>query len=354
MTDPGAEELRNESVSKLLARWPEAALPRDPETDAAALLWSDERVFDLAVDNAARVRAALAQHLGRDLTLGAEAARDPRAYRWTKVAQGLVAAGADIDHHLAMFNRGWGRYADAVEVEGLRLAIDPRALDAGHAFIAPALAAGDAYQRDHAPVLATALEAVRRLVPDLFAVLRRVLRVVALKPPDAGGYDDWSEPDLPGSCCLSIARDSHPLELADHLVHELQHNRLSLIEEAGPLLVPGTDSPRYTSPWRDKPRALYGIYHGIWVFLGVLRVWRAAARDTLHGPGSAALRGLVPADPARVAARVAEIPDELRRAVDVVGTNATFTPLGRALFAELAREVAALDADPDAAGGDRA
>ena len=29
----------------------------------------------------------------------------------------------------------------------------------------------------------------------------------------------------------------------------------------------------YTSPWRDKPRGLYGIFHGVYVFLAVARYW---------------------------------------------------------------------------------
>ncbi len=197
----------------------------------------------------------------------------------------------------------------------------------------PALRAGPDYQKLQAEGLSRTLGQVARFAPEAFAACRGVLRAAAFKPRDWGGYDDYSHADLPGSCLLSAQPDS--LELGDHLIHELQHNRLQMLEERGPLFAgDGGERPRAYSPWRDSLRGLYGILHGVFVFLGVQRYWAGALAV---GPGD-----LDPQHRAYALDRAVRLPLQLRMAVGVLRRHARLTELGRAVLQVLEEDVDAL------------
>ncbi|MFN8011892.1 MAG: HEXXH motif-containing putative peptide modification protein [Holophagaceae bacterium] len=197
----------------------------------------------------------------------------------------------------------------------------------------PALRAGLDYQRVHVEGLARTLAFVARFAPGAFEACRGVLRAAAFKPRDWGGFDDYSHADLPGSCLLSVQPDS--LELGDHLIHELQHNRLQLVEERGPLFLgDGGERPRAYSPWRDSLRGLYGILHGVFVFLGVQRYWAGALASA---PGD-----LDPARRAYALDRALRLPLQLRVAVGVLRRHARLTALGQAVLQVLEEDVRAV------------
>lgn len=205
---------------------------------------------------------------------------------------------------------------------GFELPLDPHALRDAE-FAEPAVRAGLAFHERHAELVERALAAIARYGP--FATFREVIRRAGLKPRDEGGYDDFSDAEMPGAFVASVVH--HPLELADHFIHEMQHNRLQFIEEGGPLFE-GTahEEPRYYSPWRSKLRGLYGIFHGVYVFVAVARFWREVHRG---GPG-----GPYALD------RVVRLPAQLALAVGVLERYARLTPLGRAILDELSRNVA--------------
>jgi hypothetical protein len=194
----------------------------------------------------------------------------------------------------------------------------------------PALRAGLDYHHRHAGLLEQALALVQRLAPDIFARFP-LIRIAGLKPRTWGNYDDYSHPELPGSFIASVIHN--PLELADHLIHEFQHNRLSCVEETGPLFDAARGDAvgdcRYYSPWRDKPRALYGLFHGVYVFVAVCRYWLGVHRC---GEGR-------PADRAYVVDRLLRLPRQLALAVSVLRRFAHLTPLGQAILGQLARDV---------------
>lgn len=197
----------------------------------------------------------------------------------------------------------------------------------------PALRAGLEYQRLQAEGLSRTLGHVARFAPAAFAACKGVLRAAAFKPRDWGGYDDYSHADLPGSCLLSAQPDS--LELGDHLIHELQHNRLQMLEERGPLFAgDGGERPRAYSPWRDSLRGLYGILHGVFVFLGVQRYWAGALAAE---PGA-----LDPARRAYALDRALRLPLQLRMAVGVLRRHARLTELGQAVLEVLEEDVRGL------------
>lgn len=190
----------------------------------------------------------------------------------------------------------------------------------------PALEAGAAYQAENAESLRRAVEAVAVHAPGVFAQLPHVLRLCALKPREAGTYDDFSEPTFPGTFVASVVKD--PLDFGDHLVHEFQHNRMSILEETGALFESGSETPAHYSPWRDKPRGLYGIFHGVYVFLAVARYWLDVHTS---GRGDASQR-------AYAIDRLLRLPMQLALAVGVLERHAKLTDFGRLLLEEMARD----------------
>lgn len=241
--------------------------------------------------------------------------------------------------------------AGRIQTGGLALNACPVARHAGfelplhpHAFAIPDLAmaepvvrAGLAYQRRQVPLVEATLANLHRFAPSAFATFRNVIQLAGLKPRDWGGYDDYSHADLPGSLWASTL--PHPLELGDHFVHELQHNRLQMIEERGPFFEGRSgEEPRCYSPWRDELRGLYGIFHGVFVWLGVHRYWRGAFErldaDRIGEP-----------ERAYVVDRLLRIPAQLDLALAVLDRFARLTPLGRALLDQYHRDVAAIHAE---------
>jgi HEXXH motif-containing protein len=207
---------------------------------------------------------------------------------------------------------------------GFELPLHPHAFRDAE-FAEPAVRAGIPYHERHAELVERTLAAMAQYAPESFATFRRVIRRAALKPGDEGGYDDFSDAEMPGAFVASVVH--HPLELADHFIHEMQHNRLQFIEESGPIFE-GTahEEPRYYSPWRDKLRGLYGIFHGVYVFVAVSRFWQEVHRGGLGGPYALD--------------RVLRLPTQLALAVSVLERHAQLTPLGRAILGELSRNAA--------------
>ena len=338
----------------LFARWPEH--PRLP-CSAHALLWDRPEVHRFAADSGRRVRVALGLPAG-------PAPEPPRLFRWTRVVHALVghlALGVPLTEgaraHLAA-----SRSDDPVRVlgdlvAGLPALLDPTpdlsAITVTHrdlrlildrdALAMPGLdfaaVAGDAdYQRAHAPLVRDTLAALRAFAPSDARAFADLIHHAALKPVDAGHYDDWSEPELPGSFVASAI--ASPYVMADHFLHELQHNRLSLIEEHGPLFAPPVPTRLY-SPWRDIPRGPLGIFHGLYVFLAVERFWRAV----FLRPDAALAEDLRPPDASERAFatdRLLRLPRQLQLALTVLRERVAMTPLGAELLDALAADIEAL------------
>ncbi|WP_311984127.1 HEXXH motif domain-containing protein [Parafrankia sp. CH37] len=84
-----------------------------------------------------------------------------------------------------------------------------------------------------------------------------------------------SDGDAVGS--ISLAETNHGPWLAETLLHELAHARLGALFNLTELLVrrPG---PVGYAPWRDDPRPLQGMLHGVYAFLEVTAFWRTWRR----------------------------------------------------------------------------
>lgn len=313
--------------------------------DAATLLWTDadfEASLLAARDRLERVRMAVAAAGGlddgrfvarADHVLATPPARwtDPRITWWTVTACELLdATPRDTDalrRHLTTFG--------AVDLE----AMAPRARCGDYSVVVnplpfavpgwdkaePVVAAGVAFHEAHVPLVEDALATIRRYAPDDFVAFCSIIRMIGLKPADAGGYDDFSEPLLPGSFIASVIPNR--FELADHFVHELQHNRLSFVEERGSLFAPDQPGGGYYSPWRSSARSLLGVFHGVYVFVAVHRYWEAVLADADDDIAAYARD------------RVTRLPVQLVLAVRMLRAHASLSPLGADLLDELTARV---------------
>ena len=269
-------------------------------TDAATLLWTDAAwgaSAARAVTRFVTVRDAVTRRddLGAardEFLMLADALDDsvwaePKPYWWARTAERALDEG-DLVAVLARFP---GDVVDATVVDStapiarcgdyrVRLAAEPMAVPDWE-LVEPALTAGADYHAAHVGLVEDTLATLAGSVPDILDAFRRIIRVIGLKPRDAGGYDDFSNPELPGSFVASVRPE--PTVLADHFVHELQHNKLSFVEELGALFDEGRPAGRCYSPWRDDRRSPYGVFHGVYVFLGVHEYWQHIDAQDLGG-----------------------------------------------------------------------
>jgi hypothetical protein len=325
---------------------------------------------------------------------------EPRAYHWTRVGHRLLDAEAqgDVGRHLDQFkafalglalrtNSDW-TFASPLTVElpfavpGSRLSLDgsgpaeiagvvdgelnvvtkdavlyecPVAVQNEyrlkihpHAFNVPAfeiteppLKAGLEYHEQQVELVNKTLASVHRYAPQTYADFSTTIRMAALKPREWGGFDDFSEPELPGSFVASVI--ANPMEMGDHFIHEFQHNRLSCIEESGPLFEEAgntASAPNYYSPFRNKPRGLYGLFHGVYVFVAVHDYWlKIFETEAVEGRAMD-----------YVTDRVIRIPLQLELGVSVLKRHANLTTLGRTILDELDKHVARIHEEGERAG----
>ncbi|GAA4598259.1 hypothetical protein BJY16_002645 [Actinoplanes octamycinicus] len=111
--------------------------------------------------------------------------------------------------------------------------------------------------------------------PDAAGTLAGVLRVIVPARPDplAEGVSATSAEAF-GAVAMSPPASGTGLTAA--LLHETQHSVLNAAHGLFPLVEPGAG--RDYSPWREDPRPVFGILHGIYAFLAVTRFWRAELR----------------------------------------------------------------------------
>ncbi|WP_157767767.1 HEXXH motif domain-containing protein [Actinosynnema pretiosum] len=126
--------------------------------------------------------------------------------------------------------------------------------------------------------------------------------------------------------CVAMSPKGSALELAEALVHEAQHSKVNALLPLVELERP--DGMGYCAPWREDPRPLLGMLHGIYAFTAVVEFWRVE-RDLV--PPS--LRGLADYSLALRA-------DQVGRAVARVRGAASLTGPGRLLVASASARLA--------------
>ncbi|MFB9239118.1 HEXXH motif-containing putative peptide modification protein [Plantactinospora siamensis] len=115
---------------------------------------------------------------------------------------------------------------------------------------------------------------------------------------------------------MSLTRPADALGLALALVHEFQHAKLWALLDIE-RLHDDDDEPRYYAPWRDDPRPLGGLLHGVYAFLAVTDFWRVQRHHLRGGAAAAADREF---------ARWRALVYEAHRGL---AASTSFTPAGR-------------------------
>lgn len=81
--------------------------------------------------------------------------------------------------------------------------------------------------------------------------------------------DSATSPAAFGAIATSLPPSA--VSMAETLIHEFQHIKLSGLMDMLPLIEPGGE--KGYAPWRDDPRPMGGILQGLYAFTGIVRFW---------------------------------------------------------------------------------
>jgi len=164
-----------------------------------------------------------------------------------------------------------------------------------------------------------------QVAPGLESVIRRCVKeIIILKAPSDAFDVSHSEPRWPTRIFVSIPSSSTVVNLrvAEAIVHEAMHLNLTFLERQKPLI---SSAKKLYSPWRDEPRPISGVVHGLYVFACIHRFFEYLLVKTLLDCGSSE----------HIKRRLSEIKDEFR-VVDYAALLDFLAPPGvsftRALF----------------------
>jgi hypothetical protein len=110
------------------------------------------------------------------------------------------------------------------------------------------------------------------LVPGLPECLFKLVRCIQVIKQDYPETDtSYSHPKIPFSIFVSVCQDNSPvsaLRVAESILHEAMHLKLTLLENVIPLINPNSTELFY-SPWRGEERPIRGVLHGLFVFRAI-------------------------------------------------------------------------------------
>ena len=151
------------------------------------------------------------------------------------------------------------------------------------------------------------------LVPLAGQCISQLVRTIqVLKPSDPETDVSYSNPNIPFTIFVSVCEEDSPisdLRVAESILHEAMHLKLTLIENSVPLIKPNSTATYY-SPWRDEERPIRGVLHGLFVFRSVLDLYNALEECIFQS----SVRGLI-------GTRVLTIENELNTLWDLPTCN---------------------------------
>ena len=111
-----------------------------------------------------------------------------------------------------------------------------------------------------------------RYLPPMRSDLRTIVPLSA--KPIATGASNTSYDGYGG---VYTTAPAGPYQLALTLIHEFQHAKFTLLTDQLKLYEPDP-ACRFYAPWRDDPRPILGLLHGIYAHVGVTDFWRVYRR----------------------------------------------------------------------------
>ncbi|MEG3626701.1 HEXXH motif domain-containing protein [Streptomyces poriticola] len=169
---------------------------------------------------------------------------------------------------------------------------------------------------------------------DVSACLRSIEPLPAARP---FRWHSATVEDGMGGMAASEPTGTEPAAAAQFaavLTHEAQHSKLSALLHMYSLHTPDV-AHRCYAPWRDDPRPLRGMLHGVYAFTGVARFWRGHL-----------LGGCDPEEEALAAFEYALRRAQLLRVLPVLVQDDRLTALGRRLVGRLLETVGEWQREP--------
>lgn len=162
----------------------------------------------------------------------------------------------------------WGNcIQDGIQLESAEKALDRFYQDSGLEIVG--------LTNGNTPEIAAKIEGALKMldtVPGMMDCLSQLVKTIQVIRQDDPEIDtSHTDPEIPFSIFVSVCEDSSPisnLRVAESILHEAMHLKLTLIEKHIDLIVPGTEETSY-SPWRDEQRPVRGVLHGLFVFAAV-------------------------------------------------------------------------------------
>ncbi|MFE3070226.1 HEXXH motif domain-containing protein [Streptomyces sp. NPDC059247] len=129
-------------------------------------------------------------------------------------------------------------------------------------------------------------------------------------------------------------------DMAETLVHELHHSKLSTLHELVPLYRPGRAAVLYRVGWRADERPVSGVFQGAYAHLALADLWRRA-RDAPRVPGAWSTRAAQQFD---------HVHDQVGEALAMLLESDELTNEGREFARHMRQLHASLGASPGARG----
>ena len=185
---------------------------------------------------------------------------------------------------------------------------------------APAVAAGAAYHAAHVALVEDTLATLAGAVPDMFDAFRRIIRVDRSQAARHGRVRRLQQSRVAGIVRGQRAAGTRPCSPTTSCTSCSTTSCRSSRSSVALFDTRPQPSGRCYSPWRDDRRSPYGVFHGVYVFLGVHQYWQRIDAQEL-GDDRGAYRcdqvGAHPAaaGPGRGRARATRRPHTVRRAI---------------------------------------
>ncbi len=135
----------------------------------------------------------------------------------------------------------------------------------------------DADAADWRDQLAEAWGLIVSHLPEYAEILPMGLTSIVPEPEVPFRLPSASTGEAFGSAVIAAPGTGGPATLAAALVHEFQHIRLGGLLQLV-RLHDDDRTQRLYAPWREDPRPLGGLVHGVYAFFGVSAFWRALSR----------------------------------------------------------------------------
>lgn len=150
---------------------------------------------------------------------------------------------------------------------------------------------------------------------------------------------------MPGAFYFADVKEDD--RIAEMIIHELSHNKLNLLTDLDPLLDPeqhgdGWGDQSYYSPWRNDPRPLKGILHGLFVFVEVAAFWAHQIATSQRNDD----RELVSSR------RFKTVFAQVEVALEILSAKARLTEIGKSLLNDLRSRVQDMRSQANLIDGD--